>query len=157
MKGALPPPSSADAAVPDEVEKTGNRASRYCVRYWAKWKGEKLRGSPSLAPPWFIVFAFLGSFLAIAAVGLLDQYLLHPFGYVGMIGSFGATAVLLFGTESPLAQPRPLLLGHVLSAFVGVTVYTAFGGSINFVWLMSTPRPLFHQPLSQAPWPSPSQ
>jgi CBS-domain-containing membrane protein len=38
-----------------------------------------------------------------------------------MIGSFGASAVLLYGAvRSPLAQPRNLIGGHVLSAIIGV-------------------------------------
>ncbi|KAG5175630.1 HPP family protein [Tribonema minus] len=39
------------------------------------------------------------------------------------VGSFGATAVLLYAAPmSPLTQPRNLLGGHILSAIVGVTV-----------------------------------
>ena len=42
-----------------------------------------------------------------------------------LIGSFGASAVLIYGAaRSPLAQPRNLVGGHVLSAIVGVTVWT---------------------------------
>ena len=38
-----------------------------------------------------------------------------------MIGSFGASAVLVYGAaRSPLAQPRNLVGGHVISALVGV-------------------------------------
>jgi len=38
-----------------------------------------------------------------------------------MIGSFGASAVLVYGAvRSPLAQPRNLIGGHVLSAIIGV-------------------------------------
>ena len=41
-----------------------------------------------------------------------------------MIGSFGATAVLLYGAvRSPLAQPRNLMGGHILSAIVGVACW----------------------------------
>ncbi|HSI77294.1 MAG TPA: HPP family protein, partial [Lunatimonas sp.] len=41
-----------------------------------------------------------------------------------LIGSFGATAVLVYGAiQSPLAQPRNLLGGHILSAIIGVSVY----------------------------------
>ena len=41
-----------------------------------------------------------------------------------LIGSFGASAVLVYGViNSPLAQPRNLVGGHVLSAIIGVTVY----------------------------------
>ena len=45
------------------------------------------------------------------------------------IGSFGASAVLLFGaTESPLAQPRNLIGGHLISALVAVLI-VACGGT----------------------------
>jgi hypothetical protein len=40
-----------------------------------------------------------------------------------LIGSFGASAVLLFGAnDSPLTQPRNLVGGHVLSAIVAVII-----------------------------------
>jgi CBS domain-containing membrane protein len=43
---------------------------------------------------------------------------------VFLIGSFGATAVLIYGAiQSPLAQPRNLIGGHLISAVIGVTVY----------------------------------
>ena len=43
-----------------------------------------------------------------------------------MIGSFGASAVLIFGApRSPLAQPRNLIVGHVLSALCGCVVRVA--------------------------------
>jgi CBS-domain-containing membrane protein len=35
-------------------------------------------------------------------------------------------------TQSPLAQPRNLFLGHLLSAFVGVTIYKLFGENLWF-------------------------
>lgn len=41
-----------------------------------------------------------------------------------LIGSFGASSVLIYGAiQSPLAQPRNLIGGHLISAFIGVTVY----------------------------------
>lgn len=44
-------------------------------------------------------------------------------GPLMLVGSFGASAVLIYGAvESPLAQPRNLMGGHVLSALVGVAV-----------------------------------
>ena len=46
-----------------------------------------------------------------------------------MIGSLGASAVLVFGApRSPLAQPRNLVGGHVLSAIVGVVCFQLLGG-----------------------------
>ena len=44
-----------------------------------------------------------------------------------IIGSFGASAVLIYGAiKSPLAQPRNLLGGHVISALIGVTAFKLF-------------------------------
>lgn len=43
------------------------------------------------------------------------------------VGSFGATAVLLYATpEAPLSQPRNVILGHTLSALVGAVVSQLF-------------------------------
>jgi CBS-domain-containing membrane protein len=71
-----------------------------------------------------ILWSWLGAFLGIASVGYLDSRLLEGTPLVMVIGSFGASAVLIFGAiKSPLAQPRNLLGGHILSAIVGVTSY----------------------------------
>ena len=69
---------------------------------------------------WGFVAATCG-LLAVAGVASLT-------GHELLIGSFGASAVLLYGTpESPLAQPRNVLGGHVLSALVGCAM-AAFVG-----------------------------
>lgn len=45
-----------------------------------------------------------------------------------LIGSFGATAVLLYGApQSPLAQPRNVIGGHVVSALIGVMAFQMLG------------------------------
>lgn len=42
---------------------------------------------------------------------------------VFLIGSFGATCVVVYGMPmSPLARPRNVIGGHVLSALIGVSV-----------------------------------
>jgi CBS domain-containing membrane protein len=69
-------------------------------------------------------WSFLGSFLGIAAIGFIQSTYLSPMENVFLIGSFGATAVLIYGAiQSPLAQPRNLIGGHLISAVIGVTVY----------------------------------
>ncbi|MFD1874370.1 HPP family protein [Hymenobacter bucti] len=69
-------------------------------------------------------WTFLGAFLGIGLVGLLSQYQLAPVDAPLLIGSFGASSVLVYGViNSPLAQPRNLVGGHVLSAFIGVTIH----------------------------------
>ena len=50
-----------------------------------------------------------------------------------IIGSFGASAVLIYGAiKSPLAQPRNLIGGHILSAVVGVASYQLFHAHLWF-------------------------
>lgn len=52
-----------------------------------------------------------------------------------MIGSFGASAVLVFGsTNSPLAQPRNLVGGHFICALIGVTTNLLLSDQL---WLAS--------------------
>jgi CBS-domain-containing membrane protein len=47
-------------------------------------------------------------------------------GLTILIGSFGASAVIIFGApRSPLAQPRNLIGGHVISAICGCTIRIA--------------------------------
>ena len=52
---------------------------------------------------------------------------------VFLIGSFGASSVLVYGAiESPLAQPRNLVGGHVISALAGVVIYKLMP---DIIWL----------------------
>lgn len=70
------------------------------------------------------LWSFLGSFIGISAIGFIQSKYLLPIENISLIGSFGATCVLLYGAiDSPLAQPRNLIGGHLISAFIGVTVY----------------------------------
>ena len=71
-----------------------------------------------------IFWSWLGSFLGIGLVASLHFLLLTPGDLVLIIGSFGASAVLIYGAiSSPLAQPRNLIGGHLVSAAVGVLVF----------------------------------
>lgn len=69
-----------------------------------------------------LFWTFVGGFTGIGAIGIFQQYLFSVSDAVFLIGSFGASAVLIYGAaHSPLAQPRNLIGGHLLSAFIGVT------------------------------------
>lgn len=70
------------------------------------------------------LWTFLGAFLGIFIIGFLQQNsLLQLSDKTFLIGSFGASAVLIYGvTNSPLAQPRNLFGGHLIGAFIGVSV-----------------------------------
>ncbi len=70
------------------------------------------------------LWTFIGAFLGIGIIGFVQPYKLAVQDNVFLIGSFGASAVLVFGaTNSPLAQPRNLVGGHFFSALIGTTVH----------------------------------
>jgi CBS-domain-containing membrane protein len=97
------------------------------VNYWHKMKGGGQ--SPPKVGLSEVVWSWVGSFLGIAAVSLIHFKLLDQASLMMIIGSFGASAVLIYGAiRSPLAQPRNLLGGHILSAFIGVTAFQWLGG-----------------------------
>ena len=74
-----------------------------------------------------VFWSWLGAFLGIIPVAYLNYNLLSGSDFVYIIGSFGASAVLVYGAvRSPLAQPRNLIGGHLLSAFVGVACWQLF-------------------------------
>ncbi|TLP76969.1 HPP family protein [Maribacter sp. ACAM166] len=69
-------------------------------------------------------WSFLGAFIGILLIALLQSYYLPQLENVLLIGSFGASSVLIYGAvESPLAQPRNFIGGQLISAFIGVTIY----------------------------------
>jgi CBS-domain-containing membrane protein len=94
---------------------------------------QKMRGdgqSPPRVSVTEIFWSWLGSFLGIAAVALVHYRLLGQSELLLLIGSFGASAVLIYGAiRSPLAQPRNLVGGHVLSAIIGVSAWQLLSGS----------------------------
>ncbi len=80
-----------------------------------------------------ILWSWLGAFLGIGAVAFLNYYFLEGTSLILLIGSFGASAVLIYGaTKSPLAQPRNLMGGHIISALIGVACYKLLHSQ---VWL----------------------
>lgn len=91
----------------------------------------KVKGKcPPRVPFKHILWSGLGSFLGIFLIGLMGYYQFSGIHNVFLIGSFGASAVLVYGAPlAPLSQPRNLIGGHVVSALVGVTVYLFLGSS----------------------------
>lgn len=69
------------------------------------------------------LWTFIGAFLGIGLIGFIQSYWLERIENIFLIGSFGASAVLIYGaTNSPLAQPRNLIGGHLISAIIGVVI-----------------------------------
>ena len=72
-----------------------------------------------------IVISSLGAFLCIYAIAYLN---LIDETNVWLIPPFGASLVLVMAVhDSPLASPRNVFFGHVLSASSGVMIYYFFG------------------------------
>lgn len=89
---------------------------------------DKLKGDGAPLPPQpsgrSVALAWLGGFLAIAAVALLT----NQFAIALVLGSFGASCVLVFGfPDVPFAQPRNVIAGHFLSSLIGLAFLMAFG------------------------------
>jgi CBS domain-containing membrane protein len=71
--------------------------------------GERLRSS-------------FAAFAALLAVGWTSSHFVDGVGLFVLVYSMGASAVLVFAApHSPLAQPWPLVGGHLLAAAVGVS------------------------------------
>ncbi|WP_196893907.1 HPP family protein [Aureivirga marina] len=84
-------------------------------KFISKLKTEKK--SPNSTGFSFSFYSGLGGFLAIAIVAILTNNTEIPF----MMAPFGATCVLAFGVPvSPLAQPRNILGGHLISTIIGI-------------------------------------
>lgn len=99
---------------------------------------KKMRGATT-SPPRVVLFemiwSWVGAFAGISSVGYIHYNLFTGTDRIMIIGSFGASAVLIYGAiRSPLAQPRNLLGGHVISAIIGVTFYKLVPGQM---WLAS--------------------
>lgn len=86
----------------------------------------KMRGgapTPIRAPLYEIFWSAIGCFFGIAAIYLVGHsHELRVEDSLFLVGSFGASAILIYGVpNSPYAQPRNLIGGHVFSAIVGVS------------------------------------
>ncbi len=69
-------------------------------------------------------WSFLGAFLGISIIAMVHSGQFVRSDYLFLIGSFGASSVLVYGAiHSPLAQPRNLIGGHLISALLGVTIF----------------------------------
>jgi CBS-domain-containing membrane protein len=65
-----------------------------------------------------------GGFLAIGALALLSNRL----GVLLLLGSFGASCVLVFGyPDAPIAQPMNVMGGHVICTGIGLAASHCLG------------------------------
>ncbi|MFY8350680.1 HPP family protein [Pseudoalteromonas sp. SSM20] len=79
--------------------------------------------------------AGLGAFLAIGMLSYVDASLTNV---ALLMAPFGATAVLVFGVpESPLAQAKNVIGGHLITASIGIA-FTLYIGVSPFTLALAT-------------------
>lgn len=67
------------------------------------------------------VFSFIAGAFATLTIGMLAYLDSVTNSTLWLMAPFGATVVLVFGVpKSPLAQPRNVIIGHFLTALIGV-------------------------------------
>jgi CBS-domain-containing membrane protein len=114
---------------------------------------QRLRGAGGKRPAHLgvraILLGGLGGFLAIGALALLGSHL----DVALLLGSFGASCVLLFGyPEAPFAQPMNVIGGHAICTVIGLAALhwlgpqpwalaLAVGGSIAAMMATRTVHP----------------
>ena len=88
---------------------------------------KKMRGGAALPQRPAIGYVFWSWCGGVFAIGLV-AYIAVATGQPILMAPLGASAVLAFGVpDSPLAQPRNIVGGHVLTAFIGLVFLEAFG------------------------------
>lgn len=94
--------------------------------YFAKMRG--MPGKGTVIFPVEILWSFIGSFIGMSVLAFLNMQVFAREDNLLLMGTFGASAMLLFGApQVPFAQPRNVVGGHVISALVGITVSMACG------------------------------
>lgn len=69
-------------------------------------------------------WSFIGAFVGIGLIAFIQSFYLPELENVLLIGSFGASSVLIFAAiQSPLTQPRNFIGGQIISGLIGVTIF----------------------------------
>jgi hypothetical protein len=117
---------SGGAVPPDEKNRSGPFNGLTWSELLDKMSGQTGAQPPPPATTKFVAQSALGSALGIGAMSFLHFFIADGHDYTLILGSFGASCVLVFGAPvAPFAQPRHVVVGHCLSALVGVTAMQA--------------------------------
>jgi CBS-domain-containing membrane protein len=95
-------------------------------------QGTKTRTTSRL-PPSVLLLSWCAAALGIFLISIPSLYDNLPISTrLFLIGSFGASAALLYGApHSDFAQPRNLVIGQLVAATVGVTAYKLLGAHVG--------------------------
>lgn len=71
-----------------------------------------------------VFISIVGAFIATLLASFFSNNILETQGLPMVLASTGASAMLIFGVpHSPVSQPWPIVGGHLISAFIGVSAY----------------------------------
>lgn len=71
-----------------------------------------------------VYFSIVGAFIATLCASFFSFSILQAENHPMVLASTGASAMLIFGIpHSPVSQPWPLVGGHIISAFIGISAY----------------------------------
>ncbi|KAJ2664361.1 hypothetical protein IWW48_000879 [Coemansia sp. RSA 1200] len=108
--------------------------------YVARMRGaQHYRGETQPPPPMLIwaVYSGFTSFAAILVLGVISKYgkTIKDHHLPFAIAPIGASAVLVFGVpSSPLAQPRNVVVGHMIAALTGTFLHEIFKHTGESLW-----------------------
>jgi len=78
-----------------------------------------------------LLISVIGAFIAVLMAGFFSNVILNSTNSPLIIASAGASAMLMFGLpNSPVSRPYNLIVGHTVSAIVGVSCYYLVGDVI---------------------------
>mmetsp|Transcript_2477 Transcript_2477/g.3573 ORF Transcript_2477/g.3573 Transcript_2477/m.3573 type:complete len:262 (-) Transcript_2477:1405-2190(-) len=113
-------------------------SSRKTVSICDKFKGCKDKPCPPRDDIWVILYSGFGAFVGIGALACL-YYGLQLTGkgdFTLILGSFGASAVLLFGApQVPFSQPRNTIGGHLIAVIIGLACNDLIAKPMGTRWL----------------------
>jgi CBS domain-containing membrane protein len=71
-----------------------------------------------------VYISIIGAFIATLLASFFSNNILEAEGMPMILASTGASAMLIFGIpHSPVSQPWPIVGGHMISAFIGISAY----------------------------------
>lgn len=107
-----------------QVSQAHTQKTGVLIAYLRKMKGSNNRGSVPQISLKNILYTAMGCFAGISFIAIISSC----YNISLLLPSFGASAVLLYSiSHLPMAQPRNVIGGHIISALAGVTVYQLFG------------------------------
>ncbi|KAK2464080.1 hypothetical protein APHAL10511_003910 [Amanita phalloides] len=116
--------------------------------FWlSRWIGYREMPSPALPMYKSLFWSFVGTFCGVALIQGIFGRVKTFVGYdvPPIVYSYGSAALVAFATlDSPTAQPRAFLFGHIIGALTGVSMTKLFSLMHNeehmehFLWLTAT-------------------